>query len=248
MSGSGSGYDGDVTIFSPDGRIFQIDYAKKCVENSFTSLGIVCSDGIVLAAQKSKQYQMLVPGTNRRAYAINKNAGMVGCGMAPEGRYLLSRMRDEAVQYKKMYQSPIPGHIMSERCGHFMHLHTLYGSVRPVGSALIIGHYSKSDGLTLWSSEPCGTVQKWFGKAFGKGRQLANTEIEKLDLKTLTCEQSLYHIARIFSQIHDEQTPFEIEVNWIRKQNDFVHEIVPQERLEEARSQAVAALAEEDNA
>lgn len=248
MAGSGAGYDDNVTIFSPDGRIFQIDYAKKCVESSFTSLGIVCSDGIVLASQKARQYEMLVKGTNRKAYAVNKHAGMVTCGMGPEGRHVLGRLRSESNHYKGMYGEAIPGHILAERCGHFMHLHTLYGNIRPCGCSLLIGNYDESEGLTLWSSEPCGTVSKWFGKAFGKGRQLANTEIEKLDLKTLTCEQSLFHIAKIFTKLHDEQTPFEMEVNWIRSANGYVHEVVSQDVLENARTQATAAIEEEDDA
>merc|ERR1711920_286016 len=128
----------------------------------------------------------------------------------------------------------------AERVGAYMHMYTMYASVRPFGCSLLIASYDKAEGPTLFSIEPCGTVQKWFGKAFGKGRQLANTEIEKLDLKQLTCEQALFHIAKIMSKVHDESTPFEVEANWIREANGYVHEIVPKNMVDEARRQAAA--------
>lgn len=246
MAGTGQGYDLSVTTYSPDGRIFQIDYAKKSIDKAFTSLAVVCKDGIVLASQKAKQNRMLVAGTNKKAYAIHKHCGMVSCGMAPEGRNALIRARAEAHNYKDTYGETIPGYLLAERTAAYMHLYTMYASVRPFGCSLLIGNYDKADGLTLFSIEPCGTAMKWFGKAFGKGRQLANTEIEKLDLKTLTCEDALFHIAKIMQKIHDETTPFEIEANWIREQNGYVHEIVPMNLVEDARSKATAALEEED--
>lgn len=247
MAGTGQGYDLSVTTYSPDGRIFQIDYAKKCIDKSFTSLGIVCKDGVVLASQKAKQNRMLVTGTNKKAYAIHRNCGMVVCGVPPEGRHILNRARHEAEQYKSAYGDQIPGYLLAERVGAHMHLFTMYASVRPFGCSLLFGNYDPSEGPTLFSIEACGTVQKWFGKAFGKGRQLANTEIEKLDLRTLTCEQALFHIAKILQKVHDESTPFEIEVNWIREADGYTHQIVPNNKVEEARNQAKAAIEEEDD-
>merc|ERR1712085_100165 len=157
--------------------------AKKCVDSSMTSLGVVCSDGIVLATMKPRLNRMLVAGTNRFGYPITKKSGMISCGMAPEGRYVLKRARSEASNYLKTYGEAIPGYLLAERTGAFMHLFTQYGSVRPLGCALLIANCDEADGPTLYSCEACGTVQKWFGKAFGKGRQLANTELEKLNLK-----------------------------------------------------------------
>merc|ERR1712194_81319 len=172
----------------------------------------------------------------------------ISCGMAPEGRYVLKRARSEAANYLKTYGEAIPGYLLAERTGAFMHLFTQYGSVRPLGCALLIANCDEADGPTLYSCEACGTVQKWFGKAFGKGRQLANTEIEKLNLKTLTCEQMLFHCAKIFQKIHDETTPFEMEVNFLRQSNEYEHEVVAQDKLTEALNVAKAALEEDEDA
>ncbi|CAD7923857.1 unnamed protein product [Amoebophrya sp. A120] len=252
MAGTGQGYDLSVTTYSPDGRIFQIDYAQKCVDSSPTCLAMICKDGVVLASQKLKLSKMLVHGTNRRAYAISKTSGCVVCGMVPEGRNVVARARQEAQSYKKNYGEVVPGYLLAERLGFYMHHYTLYASLRPIGSAVLLASYDESPSNpkvkvpTLFSVEPNGLVQKWFGRAMGKGRQLANTEIEKLDLKTLTVKESLFHIARIFHKVHDESKAFEIEVNWICEGSKWQHEVVPAALIAEAEEAAKKAIEDED--
>lgn len=246
MAGTGQGYDLDCTTYSPDGRIFQIDYAQKCIDNSPTCLAFVCKDGVVLAAQKLKLSRMLVHGTNKRCYAISRNAGCVVCGLNPEGRHILQRIREESQRYKKNFGEVIPGYLLAERLGHYVHYFTTHAALRPVGSSMLVANYDKEDGCTLFSVEPSGLVQKWFGKALGKGRQLANTEIEKLDLKTLTCKEALFHCAKILNKVHDEQKEFELEVNWICADSNWEHAIVPEALINEATEKAKKAIDEED--
>lgn len=247
MAGTGQGYDLSVTTYSPDGRIFQIDYAQKCIDNSPTCLAIVCKDGIVLAAQKLKLSKMLVQGTNKRCYAVNRNAGCTVCGMNPEGRHILNRIREEARSYKQNFGEVIPGYLLAERLGHYVHYFTTHAALRPIGSSMLVANYEEKEGCTLFSVEPSGLVQKWFGKALGKGRQLANTEIEKLDLSTLTCKEALFHCAKILHKVHDEQKEFELEMNWICEATGYTHGIVPQDLVDQANKDAKQAIDDEDD-
>lgn len=246
MAGSGAGYDLGVETFSPDGRIFQIEYAQKCIDNSPTTLGIVCSDGVILAAQKLKLSKMLVHGTNRRNYSLNKSSGAVLCGMAPEGRHLCDRARSDARDYKTNYGEAVPGNILAERLGWYMHVFTSRGGLRPFGASLLIANHTEADGATLWSVEPSGLVQKWFGRAMGKGRQLANTEIEKLDLKTLKCKDAVLQVAKILHKCHDETKPFELEMTWMCKESNWQHEFVPQDQVNAADEEAKKAMEDEE--
>jgi len=86
MSSIGTGYDQSTTTFSPDGRVFQIEYAAKAVENSGTAVGIRCKDGVVLGVEKQKLSKMLVPGSNRRIYTVDKCTGMAVSGMMADAR------------------------------------------------------------------------------------------------------------------------------------------------------------------
>jgi len=88
---------------------------------------------------------------------------------------------------------------------------------------------------------------RWLGKAVGKGRQLAQTEIEKLDLANLKCADALFHCARILHKVHDENKEFELEINWVCEQSGYEHEIVPKNLVDEAEKRAKEVLEEEDD-
>lgn len=248
MAGTGQGYDLSVTTYSPDGRIFQIEYAQKCIDNSPTCLAFICSDGVIMAAQKLKLSKMLVYGTNRRSAAINKTSGAVFCGMAPEGRHVVERTRGDSTDYKRSYGESIPGNILAERLGMYVHFFTTRAALRPFGASVLLASVDEgSKDATLFTVEPSGMVQKWFGRALGKGRQTANTEIEKLDLKKLTCKEALYHCARILHKCHEESKQFELEITWICKDSGYVHEFVDRKLIEEAEKKATESIADEDD-
>lgn len=247
MAGTGEGYDFSVTTYSPDGRIFQIDYAQKAIDKSQTVLAICCKDGIVMAGQKIRISKMLVHGTNKRAYAINKTSGCVVCGMVTEGRNVVNRARSEASSYKQNYGEVIPGYLLAERIGLYLHQFTLYASYRPMGCSVLIGSYDKKEGCSLFCVEPSGLVQKWYGKALGKGRQLANTEIEKLDLKSLTCEEALFHVSKILLKGNEENKETEIEINWICEKSGWEHAVVPKDKVDAAQERAKKAIDEEED-
>nr|XP_009592267.1 proteasome subunit alpha type-3-like [Nicotiana tomentosiformis]XP_016453646.1 PREDICTED: proteasome subunit alpha type-3-like [Nicotiana tabacum] len=77
MASIGTGYDLSVTTFSPDGRVFQIEYAGKAVDNSGTVVGIKCKDGIILGVEKLIASKMMLPGSNRRIHSVHRHSGMV---------------------------------------------------------------------------------------------------------------------------------------------------------------------------
>ena len=102
MASSGSGYDLSSSTFSPDGRIFQIEYAAKAVENAGTALGLKCKDGIVLAVEKPLQNKMLVAHTTgRRIHSVDEHAGVAITGFVSDGRQIVNRAREEASSYEE---------------------------------------------------------------------------------------------------------------------------------------------------
>merc|ERR1719231_664725 len=97
---------------------------------------------------------------------------------------------------------------MAERLGMFMHMYTLYGSVRPFGCSVLLGHVDpETKEPSLFTLEPSGLVFKYKGNAVGKHRQAAKTEIEKLlaSKPDITCQEALLHVAKIIHKVHDEK-------------------------------------------
>jgi len=251
MAGTGAGYDLSVTTFSPDGRVFQVEYAGKAVENSGTSLAICCKDGVVFAVEKFLTSKMLVPGTIKRIFPISRNAGMAVAGMLADSRQIVARARSEAHQYKDAYGEEIPPEVLAERIGLFVHAYTLYWSIRPFGCAALLGCVDKETKKpSLFCIEPQGMVSKYKGTAEGKGKQAAKTEIEKLFASTggdLTCEQALVHVAKILHKVHDEKDKdFELDASWICAASNYEHANVPSDKLKAAEAEAKRRIEAEE--
>mmetsp|Transcript_11828 Transcript_11828/g.26125 ORF Transcript_11828/g.26125 Transcript_11828/m.26125 type:complete len:251 (-) Transcript_11828:207-959(-) len=249
MAGTGAGYDLSTTTFSPDGRVFQIEYAMKAVDNSGTCLGLVCKDGVLVAVEKFLLSKMLVEKTNKRIFPVARHAGMASAGLVTDARQIVQRARDEARVHTENFGEKIAPHVLAERTAGFVHLFTLYGSVRPFGSSVLMAGHDDDSGYSLFCIDPVGGCAKYTGVALGKGRQTAKTELEKMPLKDMTCAEALQTVAKIIHKVHDEKDKdFELEASWIceASNNQFVP--VPDTLIKEAEEKAKAAIAEEEDA
>eukprot|EP00298_Acanthocystis_sp_HF-20_P028539 c7297_g1_i2.p1 GENE.c7297_g1_i2~~c7297_g1_i2.p1 ORF type:complete len:266 (+),score=109.47 c7297_g1_i2:32-799(+) len=244
MSGIGAGYDLSATTFSPDGRVFQVEYAGKAVENAGTTIALSCKDGVIFGVEKLVISKMLVKGSGRRLHTVDLTVGIADCGLVADGRQLINRARSEAEGYRSFYGKNVPTRLLAERVASYMHLFTLYGHVRPFGASLLIGSYNKNDGAELYLTEPSGDIQKYRAIAVGKGKQTAKTEIEKLKLSELTCREAVREIARIIYLAQDEnkQKQFEFQMSWICDETEGKHQLVPNELITTAQRQARAIL------
>lgn len=220
MASIGTGYDLSSTTFSPDGRVFQIEYAAKAVENSGTCLGLRCNDGVLLAVEKTIVSKMLVPGTLRRAHIIDKHATVAICGLISDGRVIVNHARTECERYREFYGCLIPGHILADRIAHFVHLYTLHWHVRPFGCAILLAVHT-DDGPELYLIEPSGVSYRYYACAFGKGKQAARTELEKLKLNgpdgspLFSVDQGVDELARILVSVHDDTKDKDYEIEMI---------------------------------
>jgi len=243
MSSIGTGYDLSVTTYSPDGRVFQIEYADKAVENSGTAIGLRVKDGVVLAVEKLIFSKMLVPGSSNRIFTVDRHAGLAVAGLVADGRQLVRRGQAEALNYRNFYGDSISGRNLSERVSQFVQMYTLYGSVRPFGCSVIIGAVDK-EGPQLFMIDPSGTSWGYHATAIGKGARAAKTELEKLNLPEMTVKEAVREAAKIIYAVHDDvkDKAFELEMSWVCAESNNTHQFVPEDVLEEAEKFAKAAL------
>lgn len=154
---SGSLYDWSTAIFSPEGKLYQVEYATKVIDNGETVIGIKCKDGIVLASEKLIFSPLLVEQTNKRIYNINENIGMLIGGRIPDGRIVMERAREETKSYEAKFDVPITGSILADRIAQYVHVFTLYWSIRPLGTTALIASYDQVDGYKLNMVDPNGS-------------------------------------------------------------------------------------------
>lgn len=248
MSSIGTGYDLSASQFSPDGRVFQVEYAQKAVENSGTVIGLRGKDGVVFAVEKLVTSKLYEPGANRRIFNIDKNTGMAVSGLISDARQIVETARTEAANYRAQYGSNIPLKFLNERVSMYMHAYTLYSAVRPFGCSVILGAY-EADGPVMYMIDPSGVSHGYFGCAVGKAKQAAKTEIEKLKLADMTSKELVKEAARIIYLVHDElkDKQFELELSWVGADNNGIFQRVPQSVFQDAEKSAKAAMEDESD-
>ncbi|ODV90542.1 hypothetical protein CANCADRAFT_31463 [Tortispora caseinolytica NRRL Y-17796] len=232
MASIGTGYDLSNSVFSPDGRNFQVEYAAKAVENGSTAVGIKCNDGVVLAVEKIQQSKLMKPNANRRIQAIGKHCACTYAGIVADGRHLVSHARAEAKQWIDLYKSPVPVPSLADRLGSYVQAHTLYNSVRPFGISALVAGFDET-GPHLYMIEPSGAYWGYRGAAAGRGRQTARVQLEKLSLPDISLEDAVKAAARIIYLAHEEskEKDFELEMIWVTKDGQ---QQIPSDLLAEA--------------
>jgi len=234
-------YDLSCMTFSPDGKVFQVEYAGKAVENGETIIGVLCKDGVILGSEKLFVSKMLVEGTNKRIFNVHDNLGVVIGGRIPDGKNIVNRARSEAQGYKQNYEIEISGSVMTDRIAQYVHTYTLYYEYRPFGASAIVGSWDEFDGYSLHMIEPSGQYLGYYGCANGKGKQIAKSHLDKLDFKSMTCKDALVHVAKMLHLCHEEfkEKKFEIELSWICDESKHLHQLVPTELKENAEKKSI---------
>ncbi|CAH0560310.1 unnamed protein product [Brassicogethes aeneus] len=250
MSSIGTGYDLSASQFSPDGRVFQVEYAMKAVENSGTIIGLKAKDGVILAAEKLILSKLHETGTNRRIFNIDTHIGMAVSGLIADARQIVEIARKEAAAYRTKYGTKIPVKFLNDRVSMYIHAYTLYSAIRPYGCSVILSSFD-NDEPEMYTIDPSGVSFGFHGCATGKAKQSAKTEIEKLKLGNYTCKELVKEAAKIIYTVHDElkDKNFELELSWVCKDSKGVHEKVPDSvysDAEKAAKQAMEADSESD--
>ena len=166
------GYDRTIAVFSPDGRLFQVEYAKEAVKRGTTCLGLIFKDGVLLATLKPST-ALIVPESIEKVFQIDDHIGAVASGLLADARILANQARVRAQVHKITYEEPIDTWNLARVIGDRMQLSTLYAGLRPFGVSFLLGGADKT-GLHLVESDPSGMLYEWNAYAIGRGGLIAN--------------------------------------------------------------------------
>ena len=178
---------------------------------------------------------------------VDKHIGLTSAGLVADGKHVANRARSEATGHLDNYRFPVPVKTLADRLAYYVQAFTLYSSVRPFGVSAILAGVDDVKGPQIYMIEPSGVFWGYNGCAVGKGRQLAKTEIEKLDLDTLTMNQAVDEAAKIIFKVHDDakDKDFELEISWVGPESNGRHTFVPEDLRKEAIRKAKEALDDE---
>lgn len=227
-----AGYDQSCSTLSQEGRIYQIEYALKAVENASTVTGLVFEDGVILASEKIKLSKTQVSNSNPTIYSITKSIGMVICGYLPDGRNIVSRAQLESESYLKNYGVEISGKILSDRVASYIQLHTLYWFLRPFGSVVMISSLDK-DGPHLYMIENNGNCFEYYASSHGKGRQYVKNDVEKnnFEIRKGNASDSIRKLLKILIKSYDGEKETEYDLSIISKHSKGRHTLLDKKSL-----------------
>ncbi|WP_461461475.1 archaeal proteasome endopeptidase complex subunit alpha [Methanobrevibacter sp.] len=173
-----AGYDRAITVFSPDGRLFQVEYAREAVKRGTTSLGVKSKDGIVLVVDKRSTSRLVEPKSIEKIFQIDDHIGAASSGLVADARALVDRARVESQVNKITYSEPIQVESLVKNICDMKQMYTQNGGVRPFGSALIIGGINKGE-AKLFETDPSGALIEYKATAIGAGRNEAMEVFEE---------------------------------------------------------------------
>ncbi len=184
MFAAPGGYDRAITVFSPDGRIFQVEYALETVRRGTTALGISCSAGSVLAVEEKPTSRLQDTEFVQKLFQIDNHLGTAIAGLSADARILVDQARVYAQSNRLMYDEPIGVEGLSKKVCDIKQMYTQHAGVRPFGVSMIFTGVDDT-GSKLFVTDPSGAYWGYRAAAIGAGADAAREVLEaeyKLDM------------------------------------------------------------------
>lgn len=184
------GYDRAVSMFSPDGRLLQVEYAKKTVKQGSTAIGLVCSNGIVLIAEKKLPSKLIIPESVEKIFEIDSHIGVTFAGITSDARVLIERAQVKSQNNNITYDSPVDVLSIVKDIADLKQYTTQSGGIRPFGTSLIVAGVDTT-GPKMFMTDPTGIYFQFKAAAIGENDTKVEEILEKEYKDTLTVEQGL---------------------------------------------------------
>lgn len=175
---SSSAYDRAITVFSPDGRLFQVEYAREAVKRGTTAIGIVYSDGVLLATDKTIGTRLVKTDSIEKIFKIDDHVAAATSGLVADARRIVHHARVEAQREKVAYNEPVSIEALTKDVCDLKQMYTQYGGTRPFGTSLLIMGVDEK-GPRLFETDPSGAFSEVYAAAIGSGKKEVEAEFEK---------------------------------------------------------------------
>ena len=216
---SEAGYDRALTVFSPDGRLFQIEYAREAVKRGTTSVGIISKEGVVFAVDKKIKSKLIVPSSIEKIFKIDDHIATASSGLVADARRLIDIARNQAQVNKLQYHEPITVTGLAKYLGDLEQMYTQSGGVRPFGISLIIGGVSDGE-CRIYETDPSGALVEYKATAIGLGRDKTLNLFEDKYEDDLTLDEAIdLAIEGIYVATDGKVADDSIEISVIEKEN-----------------------------
>merc|ERR1711973_346498 len=231
-------YDTRTTIFSPEGRLYQVEYAMEAIGHAGTCLGILASDGIVLAAERRSTNKLLDEVFfSEKIYQLNEDMVCSVAGITSDANVLTNELRLISQRYLLQYEESIPCEQLVSRLCDTKQAYTQFGGKRPFGVSLLYGGWDHHYGFQLYQSDPSGNYGGWKATCVGNNWNAAVSMLKQEYKEDQTSMSEAKDLAiKVLSKTLDmtKLSPEKIEISTLtRENNETKIQILPADQVDE---------------
>lgn len=236
-----SDYDRYLVIFSPNGSLYQIEYAKKAVSGGLTTVAVRGKDSVCLVTQRKVQDKLIDPTSMTHMFNITPKIGCVMTGIVADGRSLVAKARQEAYNFEYNNGYPIPCSFLANRMADINQVNTQHAGRRTMGADMILCSIDEESGPSLFHIDPAGHYFGCRATAAGSKLQEAVSLLEKSADDSMETEKVIQTaIMTLQTTMSADFKPEEIEVAMVHGEHNF--RLLGDEEVEEH----LTAIAERD--
>src|SRR3989338_7825918 len=185
------GYDRSITMFSPDGRLLQVEYAKKTVRQGSTAMGIVCKDGVVFVSDKRITSSLMVPEAIEKMFKIDEHIAATAAGIISDARVLVDRVQLRAQQHAVTYDSKIDILSVVKEICDLKQVCTQSAGLRPFGVSVLVGGVEEDGSVKLFLTEPYGLYFQYKAAVIGEGEAEIDPLLQKRYKANMTVQEGI---------------------------------------------------------
>ena len=200
MQHQAMGYDRTATMFSPEGHLLQVEYAEKTVRLGSASIGIVCSDGVFIIADKRKKDILIVESSANKIYEIDSHMIASVAGIVSDARVLIEKEQLLAQQHRITYDSEIEPELIIKDISSTKQQFTQYGGARPFGVSLMLAGVNRGK-PELYTSDITGNYFSYYANAIGENDEKIREKLREQYKESLTMKQGVKIALDIFKEI-----------------------------------------------
>jgi len=212
-------YDRALTIFSPEGRLYQVEYALEAVRRGTLIVGIKTENDVCLAAQIKVASTLMEIDSIDKLFKVDEHIGCAISGLHADSRVLINYARVQAQSYRLVYDEPVRLNMLVKSIADLKQMYTQYGGIRPFGCSLFFIGYD-SDGPQIYTTSPSGIYRSFKAYALGSGETTAREFIEKEYNPTFSLKEiQLLAIRTIKESVEDDITAETIKISQISSED-----------------------------
>jgi len=197
-------YDARTTIFSPEGRLYQVEYAMEAISHAGTCVGVLTKDGVVLGAEKKVTSKLLeITASPEKMYKIDAHISAAVAGITSDANILLNYARLTAQRYLFAYQNPTPVEYLVRSICDLKQGYTQIGGLRPFGVSFLYAGWDEIYGFQLYQSDPSGNYGGYKATAIGQGHQPAQGILKSDYKEDMSLKEALQLALKVLSKTMD---------------------------------------------